>query len=165
MSTSGSTGGCKQCKRKSKTPAGPPGSTVGHNGNGGLFFDTAMLETIIMNNFDGELSDYCAAKVREKIQQDINQALSDWANDDETSQFLCFDSQKPDPPCYELRLSQDYTIEAECKCNNDDIAKGKGPPDANVSSSKMKFVANPSSVPCDPPPNAPPSWAEVSLYC
>jgi|688.fasta_scaffold16109_11 hypothetical protein len=167
MATSGSSGGCKKCTRKSQTPAGPPGSTVGH-GNGSLWASTELLEMVVMNNFDGDLSSHCAEKVKEKIREDFNKALSNWANEPEISQYLCFDAQKPNPPCYELRMSKDYKIEVKCECNDEDLSQGKGPPSAKVSSNGMELEANPSSIPCNPPAGGlpdPPWWAVYTLYC
>lgn len=163
MSTARS-GKCKKCQRKSVTPAGPPSILINHM-NGSLGFESFLIENAVMSNFDGDLAPHCAEAVIQKIKEDIEEAIREWANDPETSEYLCFDSQKPNPPCYEVRLSKEYKVTAKCTCNKKDISEGKGPPKAEVTSNGMSIVASPYAAPCNPPPDVPPTWADVPLSC
>lgn len=151
MSTSRANRSCKKCKRESKISfASSPSVLITHTGNGTLSFDTELLIMMIMNNFDGDLSSHCIDAARAKIDADISAALLAWANNPEISDYLCFDAQKPNPPCYAAYVSNDYKITMKCKCNDQDIYDGKGPPKAAATSNGMSMVVSPLAMPCTP---------------
>jgi hypothetical protein len=105
--------GCKKCLRTASESFIPP-----------VFVDrvtgTAEVDNLLMMmRFDGDLAAHCENKVRQEIASYVSNILNN------AGPVLNYST------CFMVQFDR-FTIVARCKCNNKDLADGKGPPEANV---------------------------------
>lgn len=107
--------GCNKCLRVGTGNWLPP-----------VFIDlnvggTGVDALLMMMNFDGDLSSYCKDKVKEAIFSLATEILAK-----ALPSLLQYNT-----PCFMVQFDS-LTVVARCKCNNKDIAEGKGTPEADV---------------------------------
>lgn len=105
--------GCNKCLRTASESWIPP-----------VFADraagTAGVDNLLtMMPFDGDIATHCMNKVREEVASWVGNILNNATSIHGYSN------------CFFVQFDR-LTIVARCKCNNKDIADGKGPPEANV---------------------------------
>lgn len=145
MSTIGTSGGCKNCKRESELND-PPYVHIDYLATDPNKFsiDGGEFLTMVYLNLDGDIAEHCKNAIADKLDAAIVDIIT---------------KSVPKGKCYDLKFSS-IKITAHCTCNDDDINQGKGPPKADVTVE----IGNISSreVPCDPfvpPPDVPPNVA------
>lgn len=145
MATSGSSGGCKKCKRDCIVPGFPvysPGAIppvfIDLRDKWNMRVYTQALADYVKDGIknksycNGDISAYCLERIIYTFQYEIEKSIRDWTGWD----------LFPSNTCYEMDFTSGFAITAHCTCNDADIANGNGPPSADVEIDKAAFSSS-----------------------